>query len=97
MTRVRHWEDTHKGSHRHSTLKTSFLMAAIAQGLQGWFTTDEFHAAYVSEVGQMHKRTICRYLRCLEMVGVIEERPGNPPASPNRFRWIGWPEPIISR
>jgi len=84
-------------THRLQTLKRSVLLIGIIQSSNSAWTVKELTKAYNDRIGSMSKKTVSRYLKTFEQIGLVESkevktgRQGNPPLS---YTWLGWPAPI---
>jgi hypothetical protein len=75
-------------------MRTGLEVAMLAQSIKGWFTISDFHDLFNQQVGQIHLRSVCRYLQSLEVLGLLEHETGLSKFKQRMhlYRWVGWPE-----
>ena len=93
MEVTRNWRDDNCDARRLKTLKTAIFIAHIISDIE-YATVGEVTKLYRENVGNISSRTVGRYLRSLELMGVIEAHEDivNSAFKKIRFSWIGWPE-----
>lgn len=80
-------------TNRFRTLHVCLVVCGIFEQSGRWMTVIEASDEMRTRYGEMSDRTVRRYIKTLESIGVLEQQ-RNTAHKGFWYRWVGWPVPV---